>query len=175
MVLADDVRPLPAETEDRAGGSAGAPLPRACRVAVPPNGSSDPLPALRASAGADFAVSVVWYGTPWRGLILPPPGGGPYLATISGGAMIALLPRTRVVSVVGSLSSSTHTYSGSLRTSPKRGFLMSTQRVSADLRLMVGSPGPVMPSIERTVLQPDAATSTTSNTARDHTFMRRIP
>ena len=59
--------------------------------------------------------------------------------------MIAPLPRTSVVIVVGSLSSSTQTYSGSLRTSPKRGFLMRSQRVSADLRLMVGSPGLAMP------------------------------
>jgi hypothetical protein len=51
------------------------------------------------------------------------------------------------VIVVGVLSSSTQMYSGSLRTSPKRGFLISSQRVSADLRLMVGSPGLGMPNI----------------------------
>ena len=44
-LLADDVRPLPAEVEERV---VEAPLPRACRVAVPPNGPADPLPALRA-------------------------------------------------------------------------------------------------------------------------------
>jgi hypothetical protein len=55
---------------------------------------------------------------PWRGLILPPPGGVPYFATTSGVAMIADLPRRSVVIVVGTLSSSTHTYSGSLGTSP---------------------------------------------------------
>src|SRR5947208_1877306 len=46
--------------------------------------------------------------------------------------MMAPLPRMRVVSVVGTLSSSTHTYSGSLGTSPKRGFLMRSHRLSAD-------------------------------------------
>jgi DNA polymerase III subunit alpha len=45
-LLADDLRPLPAEAE-RAVESA-TPMPRACRVVVPPDGSSDPLPALRA-------------------------------------------------------------------------------------------------------------------------------
>jgi len=45
-LLADDIRPLPADA-DR-GGEGATPLPRTCRVAVPPNGSSDPLPALRA-------------------------------------------------------------------------------------------------------------------------------
>ncbi|OGL05581.1 MAG: hypothetical protein A3H48_02770 [Candidatus Rokubacteria bacterium RIFCSPLOWO2_02_FULL_71_18] len=83
---------------------------------------------------------------PWRGLILPPPGGAPYLATTSGAAMIAPLPRTSVVTVVGILSSSTHTYSGSLGTSPNRGFLMSTQRVSADRSAIEGSPGIGTPS-----------------------------
>jgi DNA polymerase-3 subunit alpha len=45
-LLADDIRPLPADS-DR-GGEGATPLPRTCRVAVPPNGSPDPLPALRA-------------------------------------------------------------------------------------------------------------------------------
>ena len=53
--------------------------------------------------------------------------------------MRALLPRISVVSVVGTLSSSTQMYSGSLGTSPKRGFLMSSHRASADLRSIVGS------------------------------------
>jgi DNA polymerase-3 subunit alpha len=44
-LLADEVRPLPAEREERA---AVAPLPRACRVAVPAEGPADPLRALRA-------------------------------------------------------------------------------------------------------------------------------
>ena len=63
--------------------------------------------------------------------------------------MIALLPRSSVVIVVGSLSSSTQMYSGSLRTSPNRGFLMSSQRVSADLMLTVGSAVTGMPAIWR--------------------------
>jgi hypothetical protein len=53
--------------------------------------------------------------------------------------MIALLPRISVVSVVGTRSSSTQMYSGSLGTSPNRGFLISSQRVSADLRSTDGS------------------------------------
>jgi hypothetical protein len=44
-LLADEVRPLPAEREER---TAVAPLPRACRVAVPAEGPADPLRALRA-------------------------------------------------------------------------------------------------------------------------------
>src|SRR5437762_6711194 len=84
-------------------------------------------------AAVAFGGSAVWYIVPWRGLILPPPGGVPYLATISGCAMMADWPRSSVVIVVGTLSSSTQTYSGSLATSPKRGFLMRSQRVSADL------------------------------------------
>jgi DNA polymerase-3 subunit alpha len=44
-LLADEVRPLPAETEERA---VVAPLPRACRVAIPSDVVADPLPALRA-------------------------------------------------------------------------------------------------------------------------------
>jgi DNA polymerase-3 subunit alpha len=44
-LLADEVRPLPAEAEERAVVS---PLPRACRVAVLSDGAADPLPALRA-------------------------------------------------------------------------------------------------------------------------------
>jgi DNA polymerase-3 subunit alpha len=47
-LLADDVRPLPAE-EDRTGVS---PLPRACRVSVPGDSQPDPLPALRAICDA---------------------------------------------------------------------------------------------------------------------------
>ena len=41
-LLADDVRPLPAEAERARRGAT--PMPRACRVVVPPDGSSDPLP-----------------------------------------------------------------------------------------------------------------------------------
>src|SRR5512134_898078 len=66
------------------------------------------------------------YGPPCWGLIRPPPGGEPYFATISGGAIRVDLPKTTRLNVTGSLSSSTQTYSGSLATSPKRGFLMSS-------------------------------------------------
>src|SRR5918996_4411182 len=149
------------------GGTVGAPGAGA--------GAALPFPRGSGAVGGRCASVVVWYGTPCRGLILPPPGGGPYLATTSGGAMIALLPRTRVVSVVGILSSSTQMNSGSLRTSPNRGFLMSSQRVSADFRLMVGSPGVAMPKSWRTVPHADVARSTTSRPARYHHFMRRLP
>src|SRR6266511_556602 len=74
-----------------------------------------------------------------RGLMRPPPGGEPYLATISGGAMRLLLPKTSVPMVVGILSSSTQMYSGSLATSPKRGFLMSSHLGSAALISTDGS------------------------------------
>jgi len=93
------------------------------------------------------------------------------LATISGGAMIARLPRNTVLKVVGTLSSSTQTNSGSLGTSPKRGFLMSSQRVSADLRMTEGSPGPGMPANSRIVAHPVAArASTTSRMSRPVTM-----
>src|SRR5262247_1019020 len=85
-------------------------------------------------------VEAVCSGMRCRGLILPPPGGIPYLVTISGDAMIAPLPRTSVVKVVGILSSSTQSYSGSLGTSPNRGFLIRSQRVSAGLIATDGSP-----------------------------------
>ncbi len=52
------------------------------------------------------------------GLIVPPRGGGQYFAAISGGATRECLPRTRVLNVVGTLSSSTQMYSISLGTSP---------------------------------------------------------
>src|SRR6266702_4684123 len=83
--------------------------------------------AARAGAGAVLAA---------RG----GPGGGPYLATISGGAMSAFLLMSPV-NVKGILSSSTQMYSGSLGTSPKRGFLIKSQRVSAGLIVTDGSPG----------------------------------
>jgi DNA polymerase-3 subunit alpha len=47
-ILADDVRPLPAEEER----GVVAPRPRACRVAVPSGGDADPLQALRAICDA---------------------------------------------------------------------------------------------------------------------------
>src|SRR5947207_14730607 len=127
-------------------GAAAAPS-RATATRVGASATAGP----RRGATGTFAPSVeaVWYGTPWRGLILPPPGGVPYFATTSGGAMIALLPRTRVVSVIGILSSSTQTYSGSLGTSPNRGFLMRGQRVSADLVALEGCGGASPPRARR--------------------------
>src|SRR5262244_1001589 len=53
--------------------------------------------------------------------------------------MIADWPRSSVVMVVGILSSSTQIYSGSLATSPKRGFLMSSHLGSAALISTEGS------------------------------------
>src|SRR5438552_4900664 len=95
-------------------------------------------------------------------MILPRPGGGPYLATISGGAMIAFLLMSPV-NVKGILSSSTQMYSGSLGTSPKRGFLIKSQRVSADLIATDGSPGEGTPSTWRTPAQPGSARSSASH------------
>src|SRR5262245_24594678 len=69
----------------------------------------------------------------------PPPGGAPYLATISGGASRLDLPRTSPFHVKGTLSSSTQMYSGSLGTSPKRGFLIRSQRGSVGRRATLGS------------------------------------
>src|SRR5689334_6059208 len=117
--------------------------------------------------------SVVLYIVPCRGLILPPPGGLPYFATISGDAMIADCPRSSVVIVVGTLSSSTHTYSGSLGTSPKRGFLMSSQRVSADLITTDGSPLSATPSNVLTVLQPESTTAHATSHTSSRVFIRR--
>src|SRR5881628_2800043 len=144
-------------------------------------GPSDALPlgAARGPPVPRAGAAVVWVGAaavsvcvgmPWRGLIFPPPGGEPYLATISGGAMIALLPRTRVVKVVGVLSSSTQTYSGSLGTSPNLGFLIRSHRVSADLIVTDGSPEVGMPNTCFAVVQPTAV-STTTTSARERTVM----
>src|SRR5262245_11399451 len=109
------------------------------------------------AGGAPAGVSAggaVRSGMRRRGPILPPPGGIPYLVTISGDAMIAPLPRTSVVKVVGILSSSTQTYSGSLGTSPNRGFLIRSQRVSAGLIATDGSPALGSPKTLRIVEQP---------------------
>src|SRR5262245_5925733 len=87
--------------------------------------------------------------------------------------MIADWPRSSVVIVVGTLSSSTHTYSGSLGTSPKRGFLMRSHRVSADLITTEGSPGSRTPRSCFTMLQPERARVGTSNQTRGRVFIRR--
>jgi hypothetical protein len=87
--------------------------------------------------------------------------------------MIADCPRRSVVIVVGTLSSSTQTYSGSLGTSPKRGFLMSSQRVSADLMTTDGSPLLSMPTIFFNMLQPESATTDTTSQTSSRVFIRR--
>src|SRR5207302_10745099 len=156
----------------RSDSGAGADTTAAVRVATG-FWATAALPPVRGSAIAVLGASAPGNATPWRRLILPPPGGGPYLATISGGAMIAPLPRISVVIVRGTLSSSTQMYSGSLRTSPKRGLLIRSQRGSADLSSMVGLPGPWMPRTLRTEVQPDTATTTSNQTTR--AFMRRLP
>ena len=94
-------------------------------------------------------------GTFCRGLIRPPPGGEPYLATTSGGAMRLDLPNTSVFIVVGILSSSTQMYSGSLGTSPKRGFLMRSHLGSADLISTLGSLCLGNPTSSRKLTHPD--------------------
>src|SRR5206468_6548960 len=135
------------------------------RAAECGGGAVTAAPPERLPAAA-LAGSAVWYIVPWRGLVLPPPGGVPYFATISGDAMMADCPRSSVVIVVGTLSSSTQTYSGSLGTSPKRGFLISSQRVSADLIATDGSPGEGTPSTWRTPAQPGSARSSASDSVR---------
>src|SRR5437879_2599798 len=65
--------------------------------------------------------------------------------------MIEPLPKTSVFTVRGTLSSSTQMYSGSLGTSPNRGFLMSSQRVSALLSVTLGSSFGSRPASERMV------------------------
>src|SRR6266851_3901201 len=94
----------------------------------------------------------------------PPPGGAPYLDTISGGAMRLDLPNTRVPIVVGILSSSTQTYSGSLATSGKRGFLMSSHLGSAALISTLGSSTRGRPTISRRLAPPQALRATATTT-----------
>src|SRR5262249_36973178 len=89
-----------------------------------------------------------------RELVFPPPGCLPYLVTTSRDALIAPWPRTSVGKVVGILSSSTQMYSGSLGTSPNRGFLTRSHRVSADLIATDGSPEFGSPKTLRIVEQP---------------------
>src|SRR5712691_6417591 len=86
----------------------------------------------------------------------PPPGGAPYLATISGEAMRLDFPNTRVPIVVGILSSSTQMYSGSLAMSGKRGFLMSSHLGSAALISTLGSSTLGRPASSRRVVAPQA-------------------
>src|SRR5712692_2332474 len=114
----------------------------------------------------------------------PPPGGAPYLATISGGAMRLDLPNTSVPMVVGILSSSTQTYSGSLGMSGNRGFLMSSHLGSAALISMLGSSVFGRPTSSRRLGPPQALrlTAITRRTirkrsrrsSRERTLMRSL-
>src|SRR5436190_17857195 len=70
------------------------------------------------------------------------------------------------VNVKGILSSSTQMYSGSLGTSPKRGFLIKSQRVSAGLIVTDGSPGDGTPSAWRTEEQLESARTSASHSVR---------
>src|ERR1700682_5314842 len=105
----------------------------------------------------------------------PPPGGAPYLDTISGEAMRLDLPNTRVPIVVGILSSSTQVYSGSLGTSGKRGFLMSSHLGSAALISTLGSSTLGRPTSSRRRAPPQGlratATTTRATTRRGGTPM----
>ena len=83
----------------------------------------------------------------------PPPGGGPYLDTISGDASRVDWPNTNDLTVVGTLSSSTQMYSGSLATSQHRGFLIRSHFGSAARMATDGSLGLASPEI----LSPAAA------------------
>ncbi|PYN42631.1 MAG: hypothetical protein DME00_28660 [Candidatus Rokuibacteriota bacterium] len=85
--------------------------------------------------------------------------------------MIELLPNTTVPRVTGVLSSSTQTYSGSLGTSPKRGFLIRSHLVSADLIATDGSPALGTPRTCFAVEQPNAVTATTRSSARRRTVI----
>ena len=104
----------------------------------------------------------------------PPPGGEPYFATTSGVARSEDLPKTSDLSVVGSLSSSTQMYSGSLATSPKRGFLISSHLDSALLICTLGSFCAGSPSTSRTVPQPDRRTPAASGTRQRRAAVPRL-
>src|SRR5215475_6360508 len=84
----------------------------------------------------------------------PPPGGEPYRATTDGGAIMLPLPKTSVFSVEGTLSSSTQMYSGSLATSPNRGFLMSSHFGSVARSVTLGSLCAGNPASSRTLTHP---------------------
>src|SRR5512137_1095614 len=107
----------------------------------------------------------------------PPPGGGPYLDTMSGDASRVDWPNMNDLTVVGTLSSSTQMYSGSLATSQHRGFLMRSHFGSAARRLTEGSLGDASPRYSRQPRPPHPeAVSTrtlarTSNRTRGTVFM----
>src|SRR6266542_6730339 len=85
----------------------------------------------------------------------PPPGGDPYLATTSAGAMMLFLPKTSVFIVKGTLSSSTQTYSGSLATSPSGGFLMSSHLGAVARIVTLGSFWIGKPASSRKLTHPE--------------------
>src|SRR5262245_58098353 len=91
----------------------------------------------------------------------PPPGGDPYFATSSGGAIMLDLPRSRLFMVVGTLSSSTQMYSGSLGTSPNRGFLIRSHFGSLGRRVTLGSFCAGSPASSRMLTQPPSETPAT--------------
>src|SRR5262249_43458502 len=103
----------------------------------------------------------------------PPPGGEPYLATTEGGAMMLPLPNTSVFSVEGTLSSSTQTYSGSLGTSPNRGFLMSSHFGSVARSVTLGSLCTGYPASSRILTHPANRSPIVQRPARRRTACRR--
>src|SRR5215510_7769351 len=103
----------------------------------------------------------------------PPPGGDPYLATIAGGAMMLPLPKTSVLSEVGIFSSSTQMYSGSLATSPNRGFLMSSHFGSVARSVTLGSPYAGKPASSRILTHPADRNPIVQKPARRRTACRR--
>src|SRR3989442_4675819 len=70
------------------------------------------------------------------------------------------------VNVEGILPSFPDMYSGSLGTSPKRGFLIKSQRVWAALIVADGSPSDGTPSAWRRVAQPASARTSASHSVR---------
>src|SRR5215471_10681988 len=96
----------------------------------------------------------------------PPPGGDPYFATSSGAAIMLDLPKTRLFMVVGTLYSSTQMYSGSLGTSPKRGFLIRSHLGSVGLRVTLGSFCLLYPASSRTLTHPPAKMPATHRPTR---------
>ena len=77
--------------------------------------------------------------------------------------------------MVGTLSSSTQMYSGSLGTSPKRGFKMRSQRVSADFRVIDGSPAAGRPAMSRIIAQPVTVSRHATTKASRRTAIRALP
>src|SRR3990172_2009765 len=104
----------------------------------------------------------------------PPPGGEPYFATTSGVARSEDLPSTSDLSVVGSLSSSTQMYSGSLATSPKRGFLIRSHLDSALLICTLGSFCAGRPASSLMLTQPERSAAEASRTRQRGVAIPRL-